>query len=694
MFFKNILLIFFCCICYSSFAVFELDGLTLFAEELIYDRYNNYLDAKNKVLLFNQHYALYADHIIYNHAEKNLYASDNILIKDNNNNMFFASKVKLFNNQLLIDNLFIRSANQISTVIASNSTSDLNKNITYLKNVCYSACSRDEFENPIWQIRAKEVEIDQKNKMATYNDIYFDVFGFPIIYLPYLYYPIINADAKSGFLLPNYSDGNLRIPIYFRVLSNLDFTITPRIIINTNISAENIIFEFQFRHLLKFGQYNIETSMANKQHIWLNNSEYLISKKTKYHFFSTGKFDFTNFQISFNLKRATDPAYLRQYYNIYDPYLESDVSIQNINYDNYIKFKLLYFQDIRVDQASLQNSFSFPYIEFKRIIDLDYGVELTFDSINLFYSLDSAYEVFRSSNIINFYKTLEFKNHFIDLNFYNKLDLYKYNYNYGLALNAETSKKNTNLAKIIPELHLTWSYPLILQNIIFEPVVTGCLKLISYVNNDIIPIDSEDRFELSDLNLTQYSRFSGRDYDESGPRVSYGLNTQILLDAVNYSIFFGQTYTNKIKGDFVGNLIFNYQDTKFFYRFNTSHLLKIKMQELGIQYITDKFKLFADLFYASDEYMDKYFKYKKIYNLTAKIKYNISDHWSLDFSATFDLIKKPITLIRSIGVTYNYDCVRISLGISDNFTNDPTRNVKKAISGKPSFFVGLKTLNI
>jgi hypothetical protein len=116
------------------------------------------------------------------------------------------------------------------------------------------------------------------------------------------------------------------------------------------------------------------------------------------------------------------------------------------------------------------------------------------------------------------------------------------------------------------------------------------------------------------------------------------------------------------------------------------------MQELGFIYNIKKLDFSTILFQTSDTHNQSH-SIKSIANVTNKVQYRIDENWAFDFSATFDVTRRPKTLIRSFGVTYDYDCVRISARISDNFTEDLTRNIKP-YKAKTVFLIGLKTINM
>jgi LPS-assembly protein len=94
----------------------------------------------------------------------------------------------------------------------------------------YTSCPvpRDD-----WFIRVRELELDTSRNVGTaYNStVYF--LGFPILYSPYLSFPLDNR-RKSGFLAPTFgtsaqSGFDFSLPYYWNIAENYDATLTPKV---------------------------------------------------------------------------------------------------------------------------------------------------------------------------------------------------------------------------------------------------------------------------------------------------------------------------------------------------------------------------------------------------------------------------------------------------------------------------------
>ncbi|CAN5128452.1 LPS-assembly protein LptD [soil metagenome] len=101
--------------------------------------------------------------------------------------------------------------------------------ILRLDDVSYTTCATGEND---WQLVASRIRIDQDEGTGTARNVRIDFQGVPILYTPWLSFPISDA-RKSGFLVPEFgrssrSGTNIGLPYYWNIAPNLDATLTPR----------------------------------------------------------------------------------------------------------------------------------------------------------------------------------------------------------------------------------------------------------------------------------------------------------------------------------------------------------------------------------------------------------------------------------------------------------------------------------
>jgi LPS-assembly protein len=114
-----------------------------------------------------------------------------------------------------------------------------------LNGVTYTTCPPGS-EN--WLLQGKSIEIDTRKGVGTAKGIMLRFKGVPILYAPYLSFPIGDA-RKSGVLTPEIgsagrSGNEIRVPYYWNIAPNYDVTLTPRLLTNRGMQLET-----QFRYL-------------------------------------------------------------------------------------------------------------------------------------------------------------------------------------------------------------------------------------------------------------------------------------------------------------------------------------------------------------------------------------------------------------------------------------------------------------
>lgn len=101
-----------------------------------------------------------------------------------------------------------------------------------------------------WSLSGSEIKIDNEKGQGTGKHITLKVGKVPVIYVPYIAFPL-GEERQSGLLFPSISssdNGGLdaAVPFYWNIAPNYDATITPRL-----ISGRGAMLEVEGRHLSK-----------------------------------------------------------------------------------------------------------------------------------------------------------------------------------------------------------------------------------------------------------------------------------------------------------------------------------------------------------------------------------------------------------------------------------------------------------
>ena len=122
--------------------------------------------------------------------------------------------------------------------------------LIFIDNATYTTC---EPGNNTWTMAASNVAIDPQTGIATAKHVRIKIKDVPIIYLPWIRYPVDGRRA-SGLLFPeiSFSDKSgldYAQPIYLNLAPNYDATITPRY-----LQERGEMVELELRHLSRKAQ--------------------------------------------------------------------------------------------------------------------------------------------------------------------------------------------------------------------------------------------------------------------------------------------------------------------------------------------------------------------------------------------------------------------------------------------------------
>ncbi|MBL8224732.1 MAG: LPS-assembly protein LptD [Chromatiales bacterium] len=118
-----------------------------------------------------------------------------------------------------------------------------------LEDVTYTACAPGKDD---WLLRADAITIDRSKGMASARNARLDFMGVPILWVPYMTYPV-SGQRKSGFLLPDFGSSGQRgvellLPYYLNLAPNYDATLTPRYMSQRGIQMQGELRYLEENH--------------------------------------------------------------------------------------------------------------------------------------------------------------------------------------------------------------------------------------------------------------------------------------------------------------------------------------------------------------------------------------------------------------------------------------------------------------
>lgn len=685
----------------------NIKASNIVADFVEYNTSTQLIYAKNNIYIVMDDYLLTSDNLLYDIEKDILWLEGNVKIKDKHNRIIIGEKVILKDKLKvgIISDLILSFGNNILLVAKLAQRIDENKARLYDSQFtpCQVTCNK----NPIWQINARDTYIDFDQNKITYKNVFFEVYGMPIFFLPYFTQPTPSAPATSGILVPNIKNEGVSVPLYLRAKPNMDFTLTPRIF------TKYQIFELEGRYKPNSTDYIIfEGNYGNLPYFLEKDGTKIKNEKVNSYYFQTNGYFFNqNYLYGFNLARTSDKAYLKNYYNNYSSYLTSQIFLNKTFRANYFSIKGLNFQGLGTNDSKLTDPLIFPKINTKNVISLNDNDTslLVIKNDSLLYREKIGKQLTRfslqGSLLHKFYTS---SGQVLDFTLENRGDFYLVKHAY---LDKSQDKKYS-VMRNIPELQTIWRYPLsgnLKQGtaLFIEPIVSLALKRKLKPHDTKFIIIDPDKYELSEKNIFFSNRYGGIDYHDFGNSLSYGINNNLFLNKHYLEVFLGQAknvqYNINQKNHNTENVgkigLKLFDQVELFYNLRKDKNFKPIRDEVGSNIQNGKVNILASFIQLSD--LKKYYSIEHIMLSNNRVRqfygnfdYNLTKNWTVGISGRVDVsTKRPQLLARTIKVTYFKDCVRIAAKISSDYLVDNTRGIKKTISS-PTISIGLKTLNM
>ncbi len=395
---------------------------------------------------------------------------------------------------------------------------------------------------PLWQIRARRVIHDQLEQQLYFDDAEFRVLGTPVFYLPRLRLPDPTLERATGFLIPSiYSSSTLgtgvKVPYFIRLGDHADLTLTPF------IATRTATLEYRYRQAFRTGEIEFNGAFSD-------DNEGARSLRT--YIFAEGRFDLPeDFELTFDIEAVNDDTYLLDYSYSSEDRLDSQIAIQRVRRDEFIRGALTHFRSLRVNEDNSTLPTIAGDVEYqRRMFPTLTGGELVFGI--------EAHSHYRSSSLATDGPDLDPWADGRDVtrlttsaDWFRSWTLpggVRARFQTGLAMDSFFVEQNgvtssSQETEITPSTSLVLRYPL--QKVsatgaahIIEPVVQLAWAGGSTPN---IPNDESTQVEFDEGNLLSLSRFASSDRRERGTSAAYGLSwTRFAPNGWESSLTLGQ----------------------------------------------------------------------------------------------------------------------------------------------------------
>ena len=568
------------------------------------------IKALGSVKITRENFQLEADEISFNQNNDIIKGIGNIIIKEKDGSTILASKFSLSSdlNDGVIEmpTLLTKEGTKISSAYAIRSGG---KSIILRKGI-FSPCNNCEKskKKPSWQVKANRIIYDETNGNIIYEGARFELFGFPIFYVPIATHPSPDIKKRSGFLAPTITTSgdlglNIKTPYFMNLAPNYDLTITPWVVtkgaflaegewrqrfkrgkVNFHLIAASLNDDFKSKTVNINDDWNaiisspfndpkdldavnkklvfdyddnthsiINVEVADKNDTRPSSIADAIGYDFRGSFAASGSFELDNWNLDFSGKFVSDDTFLRRFDLDDETEIKSYLSISRNWKNAQLEINSIYFSSLLPEKEGSE-PLILPEIKFlwnpERVI-LGGKSEVSFDTLGIIRKTDG--NTYRISGDFNWERQFINNNgNIFKINLKFRGDAYrstkKWTPNNSSRLFLSNPLGDTkNIYRLLPSINLEWKLPLKydFSNTIIEPIV----QITYSVDNDKnIEIPNEDSigFELNSHNLFSTNRMPGLDLWETGSRINYGLKFSHFFNKSGvFSGLIGQSYKFK-----------------------------------------------------------------------------------------------------------------------------------------------------
>ena len=507
------------------------DPFTLTADDLLYDNSTQTVTASGNVRIESPDGAVQAEKIIYNRETGTLTASGNVVYINRDNVAIFADNLELSEDLRdgAINLLQLRLGDEGAKLAAKTATREDGRYMR-LHNAVYSPCTAcdDNATTYPWQVRAKTVTYDQQAQRVSYKHAYLDIYGTPVLYLPYLSHSVGQQTRASGFLPPRFGRSTNRgeemtLSYYHALSDQQDVTVRAR-----TMTRRGVMGIIDHRALFGDTASDFRASLIADDKTATLRSHVAGSAE---HVFAPGT------RLGANVNVASDDTYLDDFFGENPSYLSSVLYGETAGQDHYYALYGTWYQDLRENNDPAEIAQLVPRMQLARQFQLNrWGA--TFNASADFLTLHRG-EGIRSRRMVANSELVKP----IIMADGSRLRLTAGLRADGYHVDGNATSRNGFTGRILPQATVSWDKPF--SSTGGQHIITPRVMLIAAPrggNPSGIPNEDSVAYELDTTNLFDSNRFAGYDRLESGPRIVYGLDNRFGSNGdMRWRLFFGQS---------------------------------------------------------------------------------------------------------------------------------------------------------
>ena len=657
------------------------------ANEMQNDQHLQTITAIGDVNIVRDTLTVKADKIVYNQKDNVVTAVGNVVLLNEDGTVVFSDYVVLSDKMQEGEMENIKIIMKDKSQVAASKVTKYANDDKEMENAVYSPCDVCTGKDPLWQLKAKKIKHDAKNKNVYYDHAFLELKGVPVFYTPFLSHPDPTVKRRSGFLIPNIASssylGAAVQPKYFwNISDHEDLLLDP--IFSTD---KGLIFSGKYNKYTYRGDLTAEGSFMRDDD----------KDETRGNIFAKGRYEVNDYWVAdMDVNYASDRNYLKDMSldKQDDAWLTSSLKMQGFDNRNYASIESYYYQLLSYDMKEYDEPVVLPLMNYENISDVGpYGAytktNLNFASIYREEETNTQRFSMINSWVLPYTSPYGEKYRMVASV---KSDLY-YVDNY---LNPEGEEFTGGVARIFPQLGLEWKLPFIraseTSRQILEPTVVAVLAPNDSNMTDKIPNEDSQDFELDDSNVLDIDRYAGYDRNDTGSRVSYGFNWSSYGDITGRtSAFLAQSYyfdknetlnnvsskdLNEKEGhlsDYVGRVYArpnDYFDLNYRFRVDKDDF-ELTYSELSTSIGPQILNAYISYIYLQDNSNSSLIENSERKELYTALRSKLTKNWSVSIYNRQDLTDNGGSLEYGGDLIYEDECTALILYLQKDNSSDP-----------------------
>ena len=442
-----------------------------------------------------------------------------------------------------ITGILARIANTSGTLRAAEAVWD-GRDKLHLRQAAYSACPISSSNAlPAWGFIADEITHDRPSRDLIFRNTFLRVLGFPVLWLPWLRIPDPTVERRTGWLLPTLHSKSayglaIRTPYHFAFAADRQATLTPFI-----TARDGLILEADYEQLYTAGHLKASASVTHNR---LPNSP--ASNGQGHVFFDVRVPRGSAGTYGAEVRLAASKGYLRRY-----DYSEEDRLLNRLYFERYdssriFEAEMLAFQSQRESEDNKTLPRLLPEIRARRLFDnLDIiGGSLTINSSGRLLQRQTGRNVSSLEAGSEWNRTLTLPKG-LRLALHGDVRASRY----WINDNTKTSNPKSTVSRAFAEAGFRLSWPLLRTDSLSSKWLEPFVQVIRAASpkQQNIPDEDSVAMEFTELSLSSWNRFPGRDRIEPGVRATVGLHYQHKMSTGTKLRFSGGQVFRKLPTD-------------------------------------------------------------------------------------------------------------------------------------------------